>query len=580
MTQTHGADAILMAVVQERLLAVAEDIGHILIRGAFSSNIKERRDCSTAIFDASGRLVAQADHMPIHIGSLLWGVRALVAQDRAGEMREGDAFVLNDPYLAGGTHLPDISVITPVFVEGVPRYYVGNIAHHADVGGPVPGSVSGRSNSIFAEGIRIPPIRIAREGVVDEDVVGLIAHNTREPLERTLDLKTQVGANARGAELLKDVVAETGADALDRAIDRLIEASATRIRAVLATLPDGTYTALRHLDDDGAGSEPVPLAVAATIKGESLTLDLTGSGPEAKGAVNLSASSLEATVAYAVKALLDPEVAANSGLIEAVTVVAPEGTIVNPHPPAAVAARAVTSNRLAGAIFDALGQALPAERQMAASNDSTSLIVLTGRDPRTGRTYVYPESTGGGAGAFCDADGMDAVHVHTVNSTNLPVEVLEAEYPLRCETYGLGEDTGGAGQSRGGLGIVREIRTLSGETSLTVRSDGHIFPAPGAAGGEAGSTTRITHMAADGTVRELASKTSLTLQEGDRVRIQTLGGGGHGPVHKRSDEAIRADLEDDVVSLEAARTAYGTQRVDALKAAVPSRPSGSIRVPK
>lgn len=558
-----GLETITMTLVHERLLAVAGDIGHILIRGAFSSNIKERRDCSTGVFDADGRLIAQADHMPIHIGSLLWGVRALLARYDLADIRDGDAFVMNDPYLAGGTHLPDISVITPVFVDGTLRFFVGNIAHHADVGGPVAGSVSGTSPTIFWEGIRLPPIRIARGGVADDDVIDLIAHNTREPEERRLDLRAQIGANRRGAALLRAAVADHGEAQIGRAIDGIIAYSARRIRAILASLPDGVYRAERHLDDDGAGSEPVPLAVAAEISGDRLSLDFTGSGPQAGGAVNLSPSSLEATVAYCVKAMLDPGVPANSGLLDAVEITAPEVSIVNPRPPAAVAARAVTSNRLAGAIFAALCQALPEDRRMASSNDSTSLIVLAGPDPARGTSYVYPESMGGGGGARYAEDGMDAVHVHTVNSTNLPIEVLENEYPLRCEEYALAADSGGAGQRRGGLGIVREIRALADGTALTVRSDGHVFPAPGAEGGSPGSTTRIRLIAADGSKAELGSKTSLTLNAGDRVRIETLGGGGFGPPALRPPDQIAADILDGKVTREAADRDYGPDRVAA-----------------
>ncbi|MEM8550950.1 MAG: hydantoinase B/oxoprolinase family protein [Pseudomonadota bacterium] len=542
MSARHGA--VIQSVLAERLRGVADDIGHLLIRGAFSSNIKERRDCSTAVFDAQGRLLAQADHMPIHIGSLLWGLRALMARTPAAEMTPGDAFVMNDPYVAGGTHLPDISVITPVFVGGAPRYFVGNIAHHADVGGPTAGSVSGRSPSIFHEGVRIPPLRIARGGTLDRDVVDLIALNTREPTERALDLATQVGANAKGVDLLARIVADMGADTVERGAEALIEGTRKRLAEAIKALPDGTWTATRYLDDDGAGDAPVALVATAIIDGDRLTLDFSGSGEEAKGAVNLSASSLEATAAYCVKALIDPAVLSNQGLMDAFHVVAPEGSVVNPSPPAAVAARAVTSNRLAGAIFDALGPALPPERRMAASNDSTTLIVLSGSDGARRQSFVYPESIGGGAGAFADRDGMSGVHVHTVNSTNLPLEILEQSYPLRATAYGLCEGSGGDGRQRGGLGIVREVEALRDDTHVTLRSDGHKFPAPGADGGGPGSVTKVLHIRTDGQAMELPSKTTLTLKRGERIRVETLGGGGFGRPEERTAEARARDCED------------------------------------
>lgn len=562
MSKIDGQRLIAMSIIHERLKAVAEDIGHLLIRGAFSSNIKERRDCSTAIFDMSGRLVAQADHMPIHIGSLLWGTRALLERYHLDVIADGDAFVMNDPYLAGGTHLPDISVITPVFIDGVPRYFVGNIAHHADVGGPEPGSVSGASPNIFWEGIRLPPIRIARAGVPDEDVIGVIAHNTREPMERILDLRNQVGANQRGAALMQALIADHGAIEVASAVEGIIAHAGALVRAAVTALPDGEWRATRYLDDDGAGSEPVPLVCSVRVSGCNLTLDFTGSGATAKGAVNLSPSSLEATVCYAIKALLGPTIPSNSGLINAIQIVVPTDSVVNPDPPAAVAARAVTSNRLAGAIFEALGQALPDGQRMSASNDSTSLIVLAGHDPARGTTYVYPESTGGGAGAFADQDGADAVHVHTVNSTNLPVEVLETEYPILCTEYALVPDSGGAGRQRGGLGIARELRALVDGTALTVRSDGHLFGAPGALGGLAGSTTHISHVTGE-TTTDLPSKCSRTLAAGDHLRIETLGGGGFGSVSERDDKAIAADILDGKVTRAAAERDYGAERVAA-----------------
>ncbi len=562
MSQTDGLATIRMGVIHERLLAVAEDVGQLLIRGAFSSNIKERRDCSTAIFDASGRLVAQADHMPIHIGSLLWGLRAVLERYDLSEMAEGDAFVMNDPYLAGGTHLPDISVLTPVFVAGQITHFVGNIAHHADVGGPVAGSVSGQSPDIFWEGIRLPPIRIARGGTPDRDVIDLIAANTRAPTERRLDLRTQIGANARGVALLQAVISDCGLPEVTAAGDAIIAHTGARIRAGLRSLTQGSWTATRYLDDDGAGSAPVPLTVTATVAGDRLILDFAGSGPEAKGAVNLSASSLEATVAYCVKALIDPYVAANGGLLDAVEILAPEGSVVSPRPPAAVAARAVTSNRLAGAIFDALRPALPPERQMAASNDSTSLVVFSGQTA-DGTGFVYPESIGGGAGAMTDSDGMDAVHVHTVNSTNLPVEVLETAYPLRCTRYALVSGSGGAGRRTGGLGIAREVMALTDGTQMTLRSDGHLFPAPGADGGQDSSVTQAILTGTDGAETRLASKSSHSLAAGERLLIETLGGAGFGLPQDRSPANLRADLLQDRITSETAREIYGTVAVDA-----------------
>jgi len=558
------SDAVAMEVFSNRLLAIAEDMGVVLIRSSFSSNIKERRDCSTALFDARGRLIAQADHIPIHLGAMIGALEAVLARNPPERIRPGDAFIANDPYLAGGSHLPDISIITPVHVNGVLRFFTGNIAHHADVGGRTPGSTSGTSRSIFEEGIRLPVIRIAREGEIDEDLLELIAHNTRDPEERLLDLRTQVGTNARGASMLTELVGRMGWTAVERAIEDILRYTEQRLRNRIAALPDGRYRFERSLDDDGFEGPLVPIVCTAIVQESRLTLDFTDSGPEARGAVNLPDSALKASVYYSVKAVLDPGLMPNQGMIDPITILTPERSIVSPRAPAAVAARAVTSNRLCGAVFGALMQALPPERRMASANDSTSATSVSGTHPRRGATYVYPESMGGGAGAMADRDGMDAIHVHTVNSTNLPVEALELEYPLILDEYALVPDSGGAGRFRGGLGMVRQLRVLRAGTVFSARSDAHLVPAPGLDGGLAGSVSRILRN--PGTEREeiLHSKASgLVLDAGETIRVETLGGGGFGAPQERAPAALARDLREGKVTEAAARRNHGDGLVEA-----------------
>jgi N-methylhydantoinase B len=561
-TARRIADPVRMEVFSNRLLAIAEDMGSILIRSSFSSNIKERKDASTAVFDVRGKLLAQADHIPIHLGAMIGAVEAILARYPLAAMAPGDAFVCNDPYLAGGSHLPDISIITPVHHEGVVRFFAGNIAHHADLGGRTPGSTSGTSRSIFEEGLRLPVIRIARAGVVDDDLVELIAHNTRDPEERILDLRTQVGTNVRGGAMLTALVDRMGWPAVEQAIEDILTYTRRRLANRIAALPDGAYRFERAMDDDGFPGPTVPIVCTARIAGESLTLDFAGSGPEARGAINLPDSALKASVYYCVKAVLDPALMPNQGIIDAIAITAPEASIVNPRPPAAVAARAVTSNRLCGAVFGALFQALPPERAMASCNDSTSATSVSGFHPKRGATYVYPESMGGGAGAFADRDGMDAVHVHTVNSTNLPVEALELEYPLLLDEYALVPDSGGAGRHRGGLGMARQIRFLHDGTIFSARSDAHLVAAPGIAGGLASNTTRIRRNPGTPEEEELHSKASgLVMRAGETIRVETLGGGGFGPPDERSAEALAADLREGKVSREAALRDYGAALV-------------------
>jgi N-methylhydantoinase B len=566
-------DAIQMEVFSNRLLAIAEDMGSILIRSSFSTNIKERRDCSTALFDARGRLIAQADHIPIHLGAMIGAVEAILARYKLENMAPGDAFICNDPYLAGGSHLPDISIITPVHHDGVVRFFCGNIAHHADVGGRTPGSTSGTSRSIFEEGIRLPVIRIARAGTIDVDLLELIAHNTRDPEERILDLKTQVGTNARGAEMLLRLVDRMGWSTVERALEDILTYTSRRLKARFAALPDGEYTFERSLDDDGFEGPKVPIVCTARIKGDTLELDFAGSGPEARGAVNLPDSAIKASVYYCVKAVLDPGLMPNQGIIDPIKITAPEGTIVNPRPPAAVAARAVTSNRLCGAVFGALYQALPPEDTMASCNDSTSATSVSGWHPRRKATYVYPESMGGGAGAFADMDGQDAVHVHTVNSTNLPVEALELEYPLLLDEYCLVPDSGGAGRHRGGLGMARQIHIRDEGTIFSARSDAHLVPAPGVHGGKPSSVTRIIRNPGTPGAELLHSKASgLVMKAGETIRVETLGGGGWGKPSDRPIELLAADLRQGKVSREAALRDYGAEMVARAEAVKPTGP--------
>jgi N-methylhydantoinase B len=558
------ADPIQMEVFSNRVLAIAEDMGSILIRSSFSTNIKERRDCSTAIIDASGRLIAQAEHIPIHLGAMMGAVETIIRRYPLDALAPGDAFICNDPYLAGGSHLPDISIITPVHVGGKVRFFAGNIAHHADVGGRNPGSTSGTSRTIFEEGIRLPVIRIARGGTIDEDLVELIASNTRDPEERRLDLRTQIGTNVRAGAMLVQLCDKMGWPAVEQAIEDILLYTSQRLKNRIAALPDGEYRFERAMDDDGFPGDPVPIVCTARVRGDTLEFDFDGSGPEARGAINLPDSALKASVYYCVKAVLDPGLMPNQGAIDPIRITAPAGTIVNPRPPAAVAARAVTSNRLCGAVVGALFKALPPERVMASSNDSTSATSVSGWHPRRKTTYVYPESMGGGIGAFHDRDGMDAVHVHTVNSTNLPVEALELEYPLLLDEYCFVPDSGGAGRHRGGLGMARQIRILRDGTTLSVRSDAHIVPAPGVFGGLPSNVTRIVRN--PGTEREevLHSKASgLAAKAGETLRVETLGGGGYGPPAERPLELLAADLRQEKVTLAAARRDYGEAMVAA-----------------
>ena len=556
-------DPIAMEVFSNRLLSITEDMNNTLVRSSFSTNIKERRDCSVALFDGQGRLIAQGTQIPLHLGSLDGGVSAVIAAHPLESMREGDAFICNDPYLANGTHLPDITIVTPVFYEGKIEFFAANIGHHADVGGSVPGSIAGGSRSIFEEGIRIPAMRIVRAGKLDSDLLNFICCNTRDPEERSLDLKVQIATNERGAEAARGLARQMGVAAVRQSIEDIIGYTRRRFRNRIAELTRGEYTFTEYLDDDGMGGDPVPITVTVRVGGDTLEVDFTGTGPQARGAMNVPANALQASVYYAVKALLDPELLPNAGMFDAVRIHAPEATIVSPRPGAAVGARSITCQKVAGAIFGAFRGVLPPERVMGSGNDVVPAIVYSGELTRRQGHYVYLETLGGGSGALSDQDGMDAVHVHMTNTSNLPAEALEVEYPLMVDEYALVEDSGGAGKYRGGLGIARQIRAVVPGTIFSVRSDSHTVGVPsGAFGGCDGRRARLVRNPGRPDEEVLYSKVArIEMRVGDAMRIETPGGGGYGAPAERSTEALAADLKSGKVSRAAAERDYGRDKV-------------------
>jgi len=558
-------DPIAMEVFSNRLMSITEDMNNTLVRSSFSTNIKERRDCSVALFDRRGRLVAQGTQIPLHLGSLDGGIRALIERVPLDHIREGDAFICNDPYLANGTHLPDITIITPVFWQGKIEFFAANIGHHADVGGAVPGSIAGGSRSVFEEGIRLPVTRICKSGSLDAELLELIAVNTRDPEERKLDLQVQIATNQCGVSEAQGLIRQMGIDAVRAAIDDVIEYTSRRIRNRIAALEPGEYVFTDYLDDDGMGGDPVPIRARVHVHGEGLEIDFSGSGQQARGAMNVPLNALQACVYYSVKALIDPELLPNAGLFDAVSIHAPLGTIVNPRPPAAVGARSITCQKVCGAIFGAFRELLPPERVMASGNDVVPAIVFAGELTRREGYYVYLETLGGGSGARFNADGMDAVHVHMTNTSNLPVEALENEYPLHVDENALVTDSGGAGRWRGGMGIARQIRAVVSNTIFSVRSDSHTVGVPtGVFGGLDGRRARLIQNYGSPEAKVLYSKVArIEMGPGDSMRIETPGGGGYGPPAERDLRALAQDLRDGRISRAAAERDYGADRVAA-----------------
>ena len=563
LSESRPIDAIEIEVFNNRVLAIIEEMGAKLVRSSFSPNIKERRDCSVALFDAGGRSIGQAAHIPIHLGSLKGGVDAILRDYPIEDIKPGDAFVCNDAYLAGGTHLPDISIITPIFYKGVLKFFAACLGHHSDVGGSVPGSISPTATSIFEEGIRIPPVKMVREGVLDDGIMQMIIQNTREPEDRLLDLKVQIATNVLGAEQITALIERMGSDSIDRAVEDLMIYTARRLRSRIAELRDGTHSFTTWMDDDGFGGDKLPLAATVTVEGDHMHLDFTGSGPQSRGGYNIMPTGVMATVAYAIKALLDPELPANSGLFDAIEFTAPEGTIVNPHYPAAVGARTTTCQKLSGAVFGAFAGLLPPEKAMASCHDVLGAMVFSGKSKKHDGTYVYLETLAGGNGARDSLDGMDGAHCHITNSLNMPAEAVEHEYPLMVEEYTLVTDSGGAGRHRGGMGVARDVRILEDGTTFSGRADSYITAAEGYAGGLPGGNCRIVRN--HGTNREEAMSPKqrlLTLEAGETVRMETPGGGGLGPPQDRPIAELARDLEDGRMKEETARRDYGDEMVD------------------
>ncbi len=519
------ADPVLLEIYKSAFHSIAEEMGGVLRRTAFSPNIKERRDYSCAVFDGEGRVIAMGDHMPVHLGSMPMSVRAAVGRLR---LEPGDIAILNDPF-AGGTHLPDITLVMPVYLEGRrPLFYVSSRAHHADVGGAYPGSM-GLCCEICQEGVRIPPTRIARHGRLDRELLGLILSNVRTPAEREGDLTAQVAACRVGARRLQDLVARYGPVEVRAYMRHLLQYSERMMRSLLRRLPGGVFRAEDFLDDDGVGSGPVAIRVAVRTdpRRGAAQVDFTGSAPQVAGSVNAVFAITYSAVFYVFRCLLAEEVPATAGLMVPITVVAPEGTVVNARPPAAVAGGNVeTSQRIVDVLFRALAQAAP-DRVPAASSGTMNNLTIGGSDPRTGHPFAYYETVAGGMGARPGVHGTSGIHTHMTNSLNTPAEALEYFYPLRVRRYAYRKGSGGAGKYRGGDGLVREIEVLA-PAQVTILSDRRRIAPYGLARGRPGATGRNSLSRADGRVEELPGKCNFQVSPGDVVRIETPGGGGWG----------------------------------------------------
>ena len=551
-------DPITLEILRNSLRSITDETYIALTKAAYSTNIKERRDHSTALTDVQGRLVVQAENsLPIHLASMLGMMEKLLAKYRVEGMADGDIFVANDPYVAGGTHLPDVNLAMPCFVNGEVLGFVCNIAHHADIGGMTPGSMAGGMSEIYQEGLRIPLVRLFAAGELVQDIFDLLLLNVRVPHERRGDYFAQVASCRLGARRIRELSLRYSPALLTRSFAAIMDRTEARLRDGIASIPDGRYEFSDLLDNDGMGTVDIPISVRIDVTGEHIAFDFTGTGPQMKGNFNLTFNATQSAVYYVLKAMLDPDLPNNHGLIRAVKISAPLGTLANAVHPAAVAGRANTSQRVVDVLIGALAQALP-EQAVGAANGANVTAVFFGHDPRHDRPYVYLETLGGGFGGRFTKDGKDGVQVHITNTSNLPVEAIEAEYPLLVESYGLIEDSGGAGKYRGGMGIRRVVRPLGHETVFSGMGERFVHHPWGIFGGQQGGTGRFAIQGPGHSVETLPDKPNhVPLGPDDAVIIETPGAGGYGPPSEREAEAVAADYSSGKFTVEYLARHYG-----------------------
>ncbi len=516
---------ILLEVFKNRFSAIAEEMGMALIRTSFSPNIKERRDVSCAIFDAVGDMVAQAAHIPVHLGSMPLSVKAAIAEC---PMKPGDMVMLNDPY-KGGTHLPDITLVAPVFAENAttPDFYVANRAHHADVGGMSAGSLP-LSTSLFQEGIIIPPVRIVKDGVIDPDLMRFFLDNVRTPQERQGDFAAQVMANNTGVSRTTALLEKYGRETVGAYAAKLIDYAENMTRQAISELPDGQYIFEDVLDDDGQGAADIAIRLQLDIAGDEVVLDFSASDDNVRGSVNAVKAITLSAVLYVFRCLVETDIPTNAGIMRPLTVKTRHGSVVDARFPAAVACGNVeTSQRIVDVLLGALAQAAP-NRIPAASQGTMNNVIIGGMDTRSGTnvSFSYYETIAGGMGASSNAPGASAVHSHMTNTLNTPVEALEYAYPFRVTQVAVRSHSGGEGKYRGGDGMIREIELLD-DAEITIQSERRRHGPYGLAGGHSGKPGRNS-LVRDGKEQEMPAKFHLLAQKGDRLRIETPGGGGFG----------------------------------------------------
>lgn len=539
-TRSPAADPVTLEVVRNKLDGIANEMQSTLLRSSFSPIVKEGLDASASLFTLEGETLAQATAIPIHLATLIPVVRTVIGTFPVGTMREGDVYIMNDPY-RGGTHLPDIALVMPIFCRGRPIAFSAAMAHHQDVGGMSPGSVPTNATEIYQEGIRIPPLKYRDGDEVNRTLVDLLTLNVRVPETFMGDLNAQVAACSIGARRVGELAERYGSNHLPAIVEELLSRSERLARRAIERIPDGRYHYVDWLDNDGVTlDEPVRIEVTAEIAGDRVRIDFEGTSPQVRGPFNCVPSGAFAGAYFAVLAMTDPSIPINGGCFRPIELRLPEGSIVNPREPAPVNSRTSTIKRIAGSIIGALRQARPED---APADAAAALHVLAfGGAREDGSPYVVGELIASGSGASRGKDGVDVIETDGSNCMNLPVEALEMDVPIRMHRSELRPDSGGRGEFRGGLGISREYEVLAGEVVFTHRGERHRQPARGAAGGGPGARAHSVIRRASGEEEIIPSKIMVRLRPGDRVEINTAGGGGYGDPGARDAGRLAADL--------------------------------------
>ncbi|XID93822.1 hydantoinase B/oxoprolinase family protein [Paenibacillaceae bacterium WGS1546] len=547
-------DAITLEVMRNRLFAITEEMGAALIRTAYSTNIKDRRDSSCGLFSVNGDTIAQAEHIPVHSGVLPWGVKGALEHVQLSELRPGDAIMHNDPFI-GGTHLPDIIIFSPIFYKDKLVAFVGNLAHHIDVGGKVPGSLSPDATEIFQEGMRIPPVKIRKAGQLDPELMAIHAHNVRTPYESRGDLLAQLAANNVGERRFTELCDEFGVEVVLEAISELDRYCDRRMAAELEQLPEGTYSFTDTIEGDGITQDPLTLHVRITTGGPQLKVDFTGTSPQTRGPLNCVRPMALACIYYVIRAVTDPSIPPNAGTFRRIEVITPEGSLVNARFPAATGSgNSVACQRIVDTLLGAMAQVLPS-RVPAAATGSMNGVQMGGFNPERQAYFTYGETYGGGYGGMIDQDGTSGVNTHMTNTRNAPVEVLETIMPVRVERYGLIPDSEGPGTYRGGFGITRVMTVLADGVDCFIASDRMINPPWGLSGGKPARGPRF-RVESGGAFRDLPSKAQVRLNRQDRLIIETAGGGGWGDPQRRDSRLVERDVRNGLISADRAVSEY------------------------